>query len=133
MNEGNGRGQPQGPLPPGARTSMLHPEKYVEGWHRDTPDTKAEPAMRSFLNNTLNRFVVRVTVALPLGETPSTWTKPVGGAHRDNPVEVAPDLGVAFIMDFIRHSTPQFDGDFRYLYVMDFEAVKKDPAPLVRL
>ncbi len=126
---GNGRGQPQGPLPLGGKTSMLHPIKYVEGWHRDTIDAKADPAMQLFLDNKLNNFVVRVTVALPLGETPSTWTKPVRGTYKDKPIQVDPNLGVAFVMNFIWHTTPQFDGEFRYLYVMDFEAARKDPSP----
>lgn len=122
---GNSRGQPQGPLPPGAYTCMIHPNKYVEEWHQDMRGPESDAAKTSFLKNQLEKFVLRMTVALPLGETPTTWVKPIRGIHQDKPVHVAPHLGIAFIMDFISHTTPQFEGDFRYLYVLDFEANRK--------
>jgi hypothetical protein len=123
--KGNGRGNAQGPMPAGAKTTYIHPKKYTEGWHEDIREPERGIAKKSFLEGNLAKFTLRLTIALPYGDMASTWAKPVNGLYKDKAVEVDPNSGIAFIMDFITHTTPRFEGEFRGLYIFDFEASKK--------
>jgi hypothetical protein len=115
-------GKPQGKIPDGARTSMIHPLKYIEEWHRDTYNKDSEAA---FNKQQFDDFILRVTIALPLMDVPSTLVKPAGGLYFNQAIQSPQGYAVGFLRDIIWHTTPQFEQDFRYLYIFDFRGIKK--------
>lgn len=124
--QGNGTGKGQGKIPNGAKTMMLHPEKYIEQWHRDAPATTATMIEQKFLSGVLNQFVLRVTIALPFGEVPPTLARAAGTETSISTDQLDSRFATAFIRDFVWHTTPQFEPDFRFLYIFDFEATKSE-------